>query len=177
LEAVVFFIFFGLYIVVRVLIGGGESAWENQKIESKPGLQLFDVKDYKGSKSYFEKVVKIKPFESLGYVILGEIALIEKEDERALYYAQKAIRLDNTVPDSHLLMSKGLYNINEFEQAIVNAQKAVWFGRAHIESNRWLGKLLVEKGEIKRGIRYLEIAFSKGDEDAGYELKSMKNRN
>ena len=176
MEAVIFFIFFGLYIAIRVMIGGGESAWEKQKIQAQDGLYLFNNKDFNGAKNYFEHALKKKPFESVNYVILGEIALHEKEYEKALFLGQKALRLDNTVPESHLIISKGLYFLHEFNESFANGKRAVWFGRKHIEANRWYGKLLIEKGEIKKGVFHLEIAFSNGDEDAGHEIRSAKSK-
>jgi len=56
-------------------MGGGESAFEKQKIDAKEGLYLFDSKNYIEAKLYFELALKKKPFESLNYVVLGEIEL------------------------------------------------------------------------------------------------------
>jgi len=176
LEAVILFVFFGIYIIIKVLIGGGESAFEKQKIDAKEGLYLFDSKNYIEAKLYFESALKKKPFESLNYVVLGEIELHYGEYEKALFYGQKASRLDNTVSSAHLLMSKGLYNLNEFEDSFPYAKKAVWFGRNNPDANTWLGKLYIEKGEIEKGIKHLEIAFSHGDETAGYIMKNTKTR-
>ena len=157
-------------------MGGGESAFEKQKIAAQEGLHLFHLGNFKEAKLYFETALKKKPFESLNYVILGEIALQCAEYEKALFYGQKAIRLDNTVSSAHLLMSKGLYFLNEFDDSFPIAKKAVWFGRDNTDANRWLGKLFIEKGEIENGIRHFEIAFSKGDENAGYLIKTTKTK-
>jgi len=157
-------------------MGGGESTFEKQKIAAKEGLYLFNMKHFNAAKQYFETALKRKPFESLNYVILGEIALQYGEFEKVLYYGQKAIRLDNTVSSAHLLMSKGLYYLNEFEDSFPLARKAVWFGRNNPEANSWLGKLYIEKGEIELGIQHLEFAFSHGDENAGYLIKTTKTK-
>jgi hypothetical protein len=71
-------------------------------------------------------------------------------------------------------MSKGLYFLNEFEESFPIAKKAVWFGRNDPNANTWLGKLYIEKGDIENGIHHLEIAFSQGDENAGYLIKTTK---
>jgi tetratricopeptide (TPR) repeat protein len=157
-------------------MGGGESAFEKQKISAKEGLYLFDSKNFKEAKVYFETALKKKPFESVNYVILGEIALHFQEYEKALFFGQSAIRLDNTVSSAHLLMSKGLYYLDEFEESFPIAKKAVWFGRNDSNANAWLGKLYIEKGEIDNGIYHLEIAFSQGDENAGYLIKRTKTK-
>jgi hypothetical protein len=73
-------------------------------------------------------------------------------------------------------MSKGLYFLNEFEESFPIAKKAVWFGRNNPDANTWLGKLYIEKGEIEHGVHHLEIAFSQGDENAGYLIKTTKTK-
>ncbi len=179
MEAVVFFIFFGIYIAIRVLFGGGESAWEKQQKKYKTGLILFKNKDWEGAWAFFHKRNKRWPFETLPWVIMGEICLHKGENEQAVFFAQKALRLDNTITDAHLLMSKGLRELGEFETAFQIAQKAAWFGRNHPEANRLLGLMYLETGNVERGVHHLEIAYALGDEDAQIALKTknLKNKN
>jgi tetratricopeptide (TPR) repeat protein len=175
MEAVVIFIFFGIYIAIRILFGGGETNWEKQLKNYSEGITLFKKKNYVAAKSYFVKRLKKRPFESLHLVMLGEIELFEGNFEKALYYGEKALRLDNTVPEVHLLICKGFYGLGEFDLALTNARKASWFGRKSAEANRWYGLLLVEKGDVENGLQHLSVAYSLGDEDAGYVIKSGKS--
>ena len=158
------------------MIGGGESDWEKQKLQAETGLHLFDSKDFKSATKYFQTALKKRPFESINHVMLGQIYLQQNEIERALYHAQQAIRLDNTVAESYLLMSKGLYELNDFDLSFSFAKKAVWFGRKNPETNSWIGKMLVEKGDIEKGIKYLEIAFAQGEENEATGKRSIKNK-
>jgi tetratricopeptide (TPR) repeat protein len=178
-EAVVFFIFFGVYIAIRVLFGGGESAWEKQQKKFRAGLEMIQKKDWEAAWEYFQKRNKRWPFETLPWVMLGEISLHQGDNEQAVFFAQKALRLDNTITEAHLLMSKGLQALGEFETAFQIAQKAAWFGRNHAEANRLAGLLFLEKGNVEKGIHHLERAFSLGDEEAQMALKTknLKNKN
>jgi tetratricopeptide (TPR) repeat protein len=174
MEAVVFIVFFGLYIFIRVLFGGGESAWEKQSQLYKDGIHLFKIKEIVSARLYFENTLRKRPYDSINHVFLGEIALLQKEPERALFYAQKALRLDNTIWQAHLLMSKAFYEIPNPDEAFKNAKNAVWFGRNSAETNLWFGKLLVEKGDIEAGLHHLTEAYRLGDEDAGPYLKNRR---
>jgi tetratricopeptide (TPR) repeat protein len=174
MEALVFFVFFGLYILVRVLMGGGTSAWEKQRNYYKEGLQLFKIKHLEEAKDYFEAALKKRPYDSFNYVLLGEIAYHQLQPERALAYGQRALRMDNTIWQAHLLMAKSFYLIDRQEEAFQNAKNAAWFGREAAEAQFWFGKLLLEKGETTNALQYLSKAYKLGEEDAGPILKSLR---
>jgi len=174
MEAVVIFFFFGIYILIRVLFGGGESAWEKQSELYKEGLLLFRNKEYEASRNFFEKSLKRRPYDSVNHVVLGEIALQQNEPEKALFYGQKAMRLDNSIWQAHLLMSRAFYGIENPEESFKNAKNAVWFGRNSADAQYWFGKLLVEKGDIEKGLQHLTEAYRLGEEAAGPFLKNRR---
>lgn len=160
MEAIVFFVLFGLYIAIRVLLGGGASAWEKQVKLHLEGLILLQTGKKQQARTYFEAALRRRPFDAVVLVSLGELELAEGNAEKALALGQKAIRLDNSVAETHLLMSKGLYQLNEFDLALAFARKAVHFGRRQSEPNRWFGTLLLEQGKIDEGITHLEKSYS-----------------
>lgn len=174
MEAIVFFIFFGLYICIRVLLGGSDSAWDKQKKVHAQGLQLFKNQQFDEARTYFEKVRLRRPFEALPLVILGEIALLDENPEKALAFGQKALRVDNSVPEAHLLMSKGLHAVGEFEEALKTAKSAVWFGRNVEEVNWWYASLLLAKGEVDESIHYVEKACQQGNQTSW--TQTLKDR-
>jgi len=155
-------------------MGGGESAWEKQRKFYKEGLQLFKNKHLEEAKAYFELAVKKRPYDGFNYVLLGEIAYLQNEPERALGYGQRALRMDNTHWQTHLLMAKSFYSIERHDEAFQNAKNAAWFGRESAEAQFWLGKLLLEKGEVSSALTHLSKAYKLGEEDAGPILKSLR---
>lgn len=174
MEAIVFFVFFGLYIFIRVLFGGGESAWEKQSIVHKEGILLFKSRQFRKARDWFEVSLKHRPYDCLNLVMLGDIALHQEEPELALFYGQKALRLDNTMWQTHLLMSKAFYAIQEKDESLKHAKNAVWFGRKSADAQYWYGKLMVEKGETENGLHHMSEAYILGEEDAGPYLRSRK---
>ncbi|HRH34572.1 MAG TPA: hypothetical protein PKY12_05910 [Catalimonadaceae bacterium] len=160
MEAVVFFIIFGLYLFIRVLMGGGETAWEKSRDQFIEGKNLLEKGDIQAAKSYFETKIKKHPSDVFILVNLGHISLLENEPERALSLAQKAMRSENSISEVHLLMSKGMYAIQDFEASLKHAKNAIWFGRNNAEAEQWLGTLLVESGDVENGLNHLETAYS-----------------
>jgi tetratricopeptide (TPR) repeat protein len=172
MEALVFFVFFGLYILVRVLFGGGASAWETQSNTHKEGLRLFKMKHWAEARQYFEEALSTRPYDVLSYVILGEIALHEGEAEKALAFGQKGLRLDNTIWQAHFLMSRAETLAGLDDLAFRSAEKSVWFGRNQGETHLLYGRLLLQEGQVEKSLRHLAQAYSFGEEDAGPILRS-----
>lgn len=160
MEAVIFFVFFGIYLLIRVLLGDGETAWEKSEKKFHEGKLLIENGKMDLAKTYFEMQKVKNPSDVFILVNLGTIALLENEPERALAHAQNAIRIENSISEVHLLMSKGMYALQEYEAALKHAKNAIWFGRKNGEAERWLGKLLVEVGDIENGLNHLEVAYS-----------------
>jgi tetratricopeptide (TPR) repeat protein len=172
MEALVFFVFFGLYIFVRVLFGGGASAWDKQSEIHKEGLRHFKLKQWKEARQYFDLALVRRPYDVLSYVILAEIALHEGETEKALLLGQKGLRLDNTIWQAHFLMARAETRAGLEDLALRSAEKAVWFGRNQGEAHLLYGSMLLQWGKVEKGLRHMAKAYALGEEDAGPILRN-----
>lgn len=159
MEAVVFFIFFGVYIMIRVLLGGGETSWEKSARRHQKNISKW-LEQGNTPSSYFDGVLAKNPTDVFALVSLGNCYLQDNMPEKALVLAQRAIRLENSVSEVHLLMSKGLYQLGEWPSALTYAKNAVWFNRQHSEAKNWLGKLCLATGDIDQGMQHLESSFA-----------------
>ncbi len=164
MEALILFVFFGIYIAFRVIFGAKDSAWEKQKKTFRKGLYLLKEGYREEARTYFTQCSQRRPYESLPWVMLGEICLMEDENEKAVFYAQKALRLDNTIAEAHMLMSKGLKAMGEYKAAFQMAKKAAWFGRKNADANLLAGHFYLETGDVEKGIRHLETAYALSEE-------------
>jgi len=171
MEALILVIFFALYILVRILMGGGRTDWEKQAIRHQEGLRHYKIKEYGLADEYFKEALLQRPYDALSYVVIGEIALCNNEEERALYLGSKALRLDNTIWQAHLLMSKAFHQLGDYPLAIQNAKNAVWFGRDSSEAFHWYGKILLESGDADKGLEMLAEAYKLGEEQSGLILR------
>lgn len=183
MEAVIFFLFFGLYLIIRVLMGGGETAWEKSEKRHLRVLSRADF-DQKEAIRYFENVLNKNPGDVFALVSIGKLYLEAELPEKALIFAQRALRLENTVAEVHLLMSRGLFGLGETDLAIIHARNALWYGRNKVEMKNWLGNILIAKGDVEQGLQVLEQAFAQTLEEENktksrFQLpfEKLKNKN
>lgn len=180
MEALVFFVFFGLYILIRVLQGGGKTDWEKQSGIHHEGISLVNSGNFNSARAYFQKALMQRPYDALSYVMMGNIALENQEPERALFLGSKALRLDNSIWQGHILMSKGFYCLGDFDNAMQKARTAVWFGRDSSEAFHWYGKVLLECGDVDKGLEMMAESYRLGEEKAALTLRKKghsQNRN
>lgn len=166
MEALVLFVFFGLYILIRVLLGGGESEWDKQEKRHRTGVTAFRNRDFPAAEAFFAPVHARHPYEVLPVVFLGEISLLSGEYEAALAMGQRALRLDNTVWQPHFLMARALEAAGLRTEALKRARNAVWIGRDRAETHYLLGRLLLAEGNTGKGLAEMEKAYALGEEDA-----------
>jgi tetratricopeptide (TPR) repeat protein len=171
MEALIFLVFFALYILVRVIFGGGKTDWEKQSQIHKEGINLIRSNQLDHAGTYFETALVQRPHDALAFVMMGQIALSRNEPEQALAFGSRALRLDNTIWQAHLLMSKALHSIADYPAAIRNARNAVWFGRNSAEACHWYGKILLESGDMEKGLEMLSDSYRLGEEHAGFLLR------
>jgi Tfp pilus assembly protein PilF len=171
MEALVLLIFFAAYILVRVVFGVGKTDWEKQWQIHEEGIRFLQSNQMNLAGEYFEAAVINRPHDALSFVMLGRIALSQQETERALMYGSRALRLDNSIWQAHLLMSKAFHQTGDFSASLLNARNAVWFGRNTGETYHWYGKLLLESGEMDKGLEMLNESYRLGEEHAGWLLR------
>lgn len=171
MEALIFLVFFAAYILFRVLLGPGKTDWEKQFQFHGEGIRLLKSNQLDLAGEYFEAAVANRPHDALSFVMLGRIALSRNETEKALFYGSRALRLDNSIWQAHLLMSKALHHTGDFSAALLNARNAVWFGRKSGEAYHWFGKLLLESGDMEKGLEMLNESYRLGEEHAGPLLR------
>jgi tetratricopeptide (TPR) repeat protein len=174
MEALILFFFFGLYILVRLFLGGARTDWEKQTQSHQEGIRLLKSKQQELAAEYFENAIASHPHDALTYIMLGHIELSKKEYEQALWLGSRALRLDNTIWQGHMLMSKALYELKDFPNALLNARNAVWFGRDSAEAYHWYGKLLLESGDADKGLEMLGESYKLGEEHAGLLLRKAR---
>ena len=171
MEALIFFVFFAFYILIRVLLGGGKTDWDKQSQIHEKGLRLIKAGNFGLAAAYFENAILQRPYDALSYVMMGQIALQNNEPERALFLGNRALRLDNSIWQGHLLMSRGFYALEEYDNAIQKARTAVWFGRESSEAFHWYGKILLECGDAGKGLEMMAESYRLGEENAGLILR------
>jgi tetratricopeptide (TPR) repeat protein len=162
------------------LLGGGKTDWEKQSSIHREGIDQVKNGNFESARVYFQKALLQRPYDALSYVMMGKIALENQEPERALFLGSKALRLDNSIWQGHILMSQAFYSLGDYANAMHKGRNAVWFGRDSSEAFHWYGKILLESGEIDKGLEMMAESYRLGEEKAGLILRKKghsQNRN
>jgi TolB-like protein/class 3 adenylate cyclase/Tfp pilus assembly protein PilF len=117
------------------------------------------------ARQLLEKALGLDPQFALAYVGLGAAYLYDgfyrwnpdqmQSFERAIELAQKAIALDSSLSQPHLLLSRGYVRKKHYEQALAEAQRAVALDPNDAEGYRFLGEALIVAGRPEEAIELM----------------------
>lgn len=95
------------------------------------GITLFEAGDYAAAFAYFNQKIKENRKSAIAYIYRGKCHLKEENLHSALYDFTEALSFDTTLSDVHLEKGKVLYQLDEFNEAFLAFDKAVWFSRGN----------------------------------------------
>ncbi len=171
MEAVLLICIFALYILLRLALGGGETATCRQMKKHKEGLEMLRLRNYESAFHYFDLLVDQEPHNALAHAMRGRCYLEMDKYENALIDAAKAIKLDNTFSHPYLTKGRALYEMGMLHEAVLEFEKAVWYSRKDSEGYRWRGLVHCRLGYHVHGESDLKKAVELGDENAQYLLR------
>ncbi|WP_428660510.1 tetratricopeptide repeat protein [Runella sp.] len=93
------------------------------------GISLFEAGNYTDAYTYFDQKLKENRKSALAYEYRGKCNLKDGNLYSALYDFTEALSFDNTLVDVHLEKGKIHYQLQEFNEAFLSFDKAVWFSR------------------------------------------------
>jgi tetratricopeptide (TPR) repeat protein len=93
------------------------------------GIALFEAGNYAVAFTYFNQAVKENRKSAIAYTYRGKCHLMDEKLHSALYDFTQALSFDTTLSEVHLEKGKVLYQLEEFNDAFLSFDKAVWFSR------------------------------------------------
>jgi adenylate cyclase len=121
------------------------------------------------ARQLFEKAVKLDLQYAIAYVGLGFTYCYDglyqwnpdqmQSFERAIDLAQRAIALDSSLSQPHLLLSRVYVWKKHYEQALAEAQQAVALDPNDSEGYRFLGEALISAGRPEEAIELTKKAM------------------
>jgi tetratricopeptide (TPR) repeat protein len=106
-----------------------DTAADKDRKRYAEGIELFDAGNYAAAFAYFNQKIKENRKSAIAYTYRGKCHLKEENLHSALYDFTQALSFDTTLSDVHLEKGKVLYQLEEFNEAFLSFDKAVWFSR------------------------------------------------
>jgi tetratricopeptide (TPR) repeat protein len=163
------------YMLIRYLVTDHETKTEKDARQYKEGIQLVKEKKYAEAIEYFDTVLKEKPTCALAFAYRGKCNLKLRNPYSSIFDCSRATSLDGTLSDAYLDKGKALYQLEEYQQAYLEFDKAVWHNRKNPEAFRWraLGHIRLSHPYDRVEEDLLE-AVELGDEDAANYLRLIR---
>ncbi len=140
------------------------------------GKRLFQEEKYKEAKAVLEQVIKSDPRNHEAYFILGKIYMFEKNYDKSVEYAIKAVELKSSISEYHLWLGRSYLSkamnsgkikaLFTAKKAKGEFEKAVELDSANIEATAALfeycfGAPGIAGGDKQKAKKLAEIIYSK----------------
>jgi tetratricopeptide (TPR) repeat protein len=116
------------------------------------GIALYESGNYPAAFDYFNQKLQENRKSALAYTYRGKCHLKEENFHSALYDFTQALSFDTTLWEVHLEKGKIHYQWEEYRDAFLSLDKAVWFSRGkNAEAIHWRN-LANEKIELLKSV-------------------------
>jgi adenylate cyclase len=132
-------------------------------------FRLFSPEGNIRARQTFEECVAIEPKSSGAHVMLGWTHLTdvmngwsespEESINRALGYAQKALSLDDSQPDTYALLGNIYLFQRQFDRAIKEGERAIALNPNGADHHVWLAMILTSAGRPEEAVELLNKAI------------------
>ncbi|MES2730699.1 MAG: hypothetical protein V4714_03090 [Bacteroidota bacterium] len=172
METLLLFLLFIPYMLIRYLFADHETQAEKDTKRYQEGVRLVLNKKYAEASRYFDKVLKEKPNCAIAYAYRGKCNLHLDNLYSCVFDCTRASSLDGTLAESYLNKGKALYQLEEYAQAFLEFDKAVWYFRNSAEAFRWraLARIRLSQAYTRVEEDFLK-AIGLGDEEAAHYLR------
>lgn len=170
METVVLCIYSFFYLCLRLLFGVEDSPAEKDERKYAQGRLLLREKKYKEAYDYFSLVIKESPKSALAWSSRAKCSLCMGNIYAAIADSDRASFIDNNVPEAYLIKGQALWEMEQYQEAYLQFDKAAWYYRDNAEAFRWRAIAHQQLGNQARALKDLKKAVHLGDEDANYIL-------
>lgn len=127
-----------LLLILKYHFTDHDTKTDKEKKLFAEGIALYEVKDYAKAFDYFNQILKENRKSAVAFAYRGKCNLIEDNFYSALYDFTQALSFDNTLIDVHFDKGKTHYQLEEYNDAFLSFDKAVWFSSGtHPEAINW----------------------------------------
>lgn len=141
MEALIFFIFpLFIYLAMKLAIWRDVDTTELDLKKYAEGIKMIEFGFLEEAIIYFDKAVNQSPKSMVAYAKRAHCHFSLGNHYQAIYNYDKAQSLNHDLPEIFLNKGISLYKIDDFEMALKEFNKAVWFYReCSAEAFKWRG--------------------------------------
>jgi tetratricopeptide (TPR) repeat protein len=171
LETFLLSFLFILYIVVRYYVTDHDTVIDKDRKRFAEGIALYEAGNFLEAHVYFDQKVKENRKSALAYAYRGKCNRKDGNMYSAMYDFTESLSFDTTIDDVHLEKGMLHYEFEEYNDAFLSFDKAVWFSRGETpEAFRWRALARLKLHQHSQAENDLRKAVSLGDEDAAFVL-------
>lgn len=174
MEAVALIFLFVLYIAIRLLFTG-KTQLERDAMRFQEGMQLVEQKAYPKARAYFAKTVVGESRSVLAWTMLGVSHYHEGDVESAQLCLDKACSIDNLAL-AFFYKGRIAFDGQDFERALIEFDKAVWFDRKMALAYRYKGLTLQQLQLQDQALLVFRAAVQLGDEISHATLQRLNSQ-
>lgn len=116
-------------LALKYYLTDHDTATDKDRKRYAAGISLFEAGDYTSAHTYFDQKIQENRKSAIAYAYRGKCNRQADNLYSALYDFTEALTFDNTLTDVHLEKGMVLYQMEEYHEAFLSFDKAVWFSR------------------------------------------------
>lgn len=173
-EALIFVVFpLFVYLCLKVAIWRDRDYTAEDLARFYEGIKLMDLGFTTDALSYFEKAVNNHPKSMVAYAMRAKCHYLLKNYYQAIYNYDKAQSLSHDLPEIFLYKGICLFEIKDYELALKEFNKAVWFYHDTCPvAYRWRAKLFNVQNKSELSQKDLEKAVTLENKAEIYRKKT-----
>jgi tetratricopeptide (TPR) repeat protein len=169
MEAVALVFLFIIYIVIRVLFSG-KTVLERDAERFDIGMRHHSAREYYEGIQYFGEKVRQHPRSALAWTMLGTCYYHANDYLSALSCLEKAVQIDN-LGQAYLYKGRISLHFEDYPQALIEFNKALWFDRSLAQAHRYRGHTLIGMGKNEEAVAAFRAGVALGDEHCNIFLQ------
>ncbi len=167
MEIIVFGIFFAIYLTVKIYTTDHETRSDKDRLAMAEGIAMFQNNDFENAFRYFDSAVKTNAKSAIALGFRGLCNLEFENYHTAVYDLTQSMKFDNTLYEFQLGRGRAHYELEEWQEALVQLDKAVWYShRKNADALRWRATVLLKINQKSKAKTDLEMASKLGDEES-----------
>lgn len=162
------------FLILRYYFHDHETAAEKDQRRFAEGIGLVQARQFDEALAYFTLMAQQFPKSATVHLFKGRCNLGLGNYYSALYDFSVSLTLDNTLAETYLGKGQAHYHLDEFQQAFLEFDKAVWHTRsANADALRWRAVARMAFNQLDPARQDLEKAAALGDENADFYLRTL----